>query len=176
MKTIGFFAMLAAALIYNPVTLPGQTRLPRCVFGNGGTEATSPAHRISGTIGQPLIGGARSAGNQGYLGFWYSAENIPVAVEDISGDMIPTVCSIDAVFPNPMQGTVSIRYAIPVHARAALLLFDLWGRNIGTLVDDEHRPGVYRLQSRIGDRPSGTYVLRLSAGGHVVSKRVVLVQ
>ena len=154
----------------------GQARIARGVLGNGGTEATSAAYHISGTIGQPLIGVARSAGNQEYLGFWYSAVNIPVAVEEISGHRIQKTCSIDAVFPNPVRDIVSIRYSIPEPARVHLTLSDILGRELASLASGDHGPGAYHLDLLTDGLPSGTYVLKLSSGGQAASRRITLLK
>jgi hypothetical protein len=86
-------------------------------------------------------------------------------------------------YPNPFNGQTSIRYSAPFvpdetpgHGRIRLVVFDVSGRQIATLVDREEAPGDYTVHFDGSELPSGVYFYRLHAGGRVFAKRMVLMK
>jgi hypothetical protein len=50
---------------------------------------------------------------------------------------IPTAFHLDNNYPNPFYQSTSIIYSIPLKAKVTIMLFDTWGREIATLVNQE---------------------------------------
>ncbi len=84
--------------------------------------------------------------------------------------------------PNPFNPATTIRYELPEPGRVALRIYDLSGRLVRVLKDAEHETAgrheaIWRGLDDAGRAvPSGTYVCRLSVGGHDEAMRMVLVR
>ena len=73
--------------------------------------------------------------------------------------------TIDAMYPNPTRGEVTIRYGAPLHGTATIEIFDVLGRRVATLT--ERRPSARSTtwDARQEDGrvlPPGVYLVRLT--------------
>jgi PKD repeat protein/photosystem II stability/assembly factor-like uncharacterized protein len=82
--------------------------------------------------------------------------------------------SIDAVAPQPMQDRGTIRFTLPEAGPVRLELIDLSGKLVGVAYDGFAQVGQTVLQWERGGLASGIYFLRLDAGSHRASHKVVL--
>ncbi len=83
--------------------------------------------------------------------------------------------------PHPVRSHATFRYRVPERTRATLELYDLLGRRVATLVDDESvGPGTHTYawtrQNTGGTLSSGAYLLRLQAGDVTRTRRLVIMQ
>jgi hypothetical protein len=85
---------------------------------------------------------------------------------------LPTVYSLDAVFPNPFALEASIRYALPEAASVEVVVYDLLGRTVATLVDARQEAGFHELRWDGVQVASGTYLVRLRAGDFTATRTV----
>ena len=79
-------------------------------------------------------------------------------------------------FPNPFNPATTITYTVPALGRVSVHVFDVAGRLMETLVDDELRtagPHAINYQAR---GSNGAYFVRVDAGGESVTTRVVLLK
>jgi hypothetical protein len=90
----------------------------------------------------------------------------------------PTAYELEQNYPNPFNPTTKIRYTIPVGTRHAVSLrvYDVLGREVTTLVNEVKQPGVYAVQWNAGAVASGVYFYRLSAGGFVATKKMLVLK
>ncbi len=65
----------------------------------------------------------------------------PVSVDDENG--IPTVYSLNQNFPNPFNPSTKIQFSIPENGMVTLKVFDILGREVMTLVNEE-LPASYK--------------------------------
>lgn len=85
--------------------------------------------------------------------------------------------AFESVYPNPAREVVTVSFELHERSEVRLEVFDLLGRRIAMLVDDEMTGGAHQLRWRPdGGIASGVYFIRLSAGEHVASRRVTLVR
>ena len=80
-------------------------------------------------------------------------------------------------FPNPARSQATIRFAVPAQTtgEGRLGLYDLLGRQVKTLPAAEASGRVEQTLD-VSDLPSGTYLLRLSAGGQTQTQQVTIVR
>ncbi len=81
-----------------------------------------------------------------------------------------------AAFPNPFASASVIRFELPETTGVRLTVHDVLGREVATLVDDEVDAGRHTARLDAADLPSGTYLVRLTAGSFVETQRVTLVR
>jgi cyclomaltodextrinase / maltogenic alpha-amylase / neopullulanase len=100
----------------------------------------------------------------------------------ITGVSTPPVASIPQRFellqnyPNPFNPSTTIRYGIPETAHVTLVLYDVLGRYIETLVDRPHNAGEHTEVFDASHLPSGTYFYRLTANDNSITKKMILVK
>lgn len=79
-------------------------------------------------------------------------------------------------YPNPFNPTTTIRYDIPERSYVAIHIFNLLGQKIRMLVSEEKGPGNYSVEFNAGTLPSGVYVYRMTAGKHILEKKLALIR
>jgi hypothetical protein len=84
--------------------------------------------------------------------------------------------------PNPFNPTTKIGYSIPSPTHVELIVFDVGGRKVATLVDGVVSPAGYHEVEWAGTRDngnavaSGVYFYRMTAVGKTFSKKLVIVR
>jgi hypothetical protein len=79
-------------------------------------------------------------------------------------------------YPNPFNASTTIRYSLPHKRRVTLRIYDLLGREILKLIDEEKPAGVYEITWNASPYPSGVYFLRMNAGKFSETRKVVMVK
>ena len=65
-------------------------------------------------------------------------------------------------YPNPFNSTTVIKYELPDNAHVKLVIYDILGRVVKTLVDEEKAAGIYKLSFNADNLPSGIYFGKIS--------------
>ncbi len=93
-------------------------------------------------------------------------------------DYIPNNYELYQNYPNPFNPTTTIEFSIPDVStqNIKLIVFDILGKKIKTLVDKNKRPGVHRVKFNAADLSSGIYFYTISAGNYTQTKKMVLMQ
>ncbi|MBI4417374.1 MAG: right-handed parallel beta-helix repeat-containing protein [Ignavibacteriales bacterium] len=96
-------------------------------------------------------------------------------------EALPTTYAIHQNFPNPFNPETTIRYQVPEATTVSLKVFDLLGREVATLVNDEKTAGFYTVtwsgRNLTGQQvASGVYFFRIEAGTFVETRRMLLVR
>ncbi len=94
--------------------------------------------------------------------------------------------SLEQNFPNPFNPTTTIRYNVPEKAKVSVVLFDINGREVATLVNETKSNGSHDVQWNATNNfgapvASGTYIYRMIASTDngnttVETKKMVLVR
>jgi len=109
----------------------------------------------------------------------YALEKLGVTnVED--GIRIPTKFSLSQNYPNPFNPSTTIKYAISSMQLVQLKIYDILGKEIVTIVNEEQPTGNYQVEfkSTVGrlQLASGIYFYRLQAGSFVETKKMILLK
>jgi hypothetical protein len=111
-----------------------------------------------------------------------SSFGIAVTVPTGIGDDGPGTFALHPCAPNPFNPITTIRYDVPQGgARVAIVVYDVAGRRIRTLVDGVQPAGklsvVWDGRNQAGQGvASGVYFYRMSAGGFVQTRKMVLLK
>ena len=89
---------------------------------------------------------------------------------------LPTVYSLYQNFPNPFNPSTTIKYSIPNEGRVSLIVFNLLGEEVTTLVNEEQSAGNYKVEFNISSLPSGVYFYQLKAGDYTNTKKMILLR
>jgi hypothetical protein len=83
-------------------------------------------------------------------------------------------------FPNPFNPSTSIQFVIGTRQFVSLKVYDVLGKEIATLVNEEKSAGSYEVEfnpeSSIRDPASGVYFYQLRAGDYVETKKMLMIK
>jgi hypothetical protein len=79
-------------------------------------------------------------------------------------------------YPNPFNPLTVIGYQLPAVSRVRLGVYDLLGREVAVLVDEQKPAGTHSAMLDAAELASGTYLYRLQAGGFIQSRKMVVVK
>jgi hypothetical protein len=85
-------------------------------------------------------------------------------------------------YPNPFNPTTKLSFSIPPYqggqgdGLVILKIYDVLGKEIATLVNEQLNPGTYEVEWNAADYPSGIYFYTLTTNEFNQSKRMVLIK
>ncbi|MDD5529357.1 MAG: clostripain-related cysteine peptidase [bacterium] len=86
----------------------------------------------------------------------------------------PLVFSLFPPIPNPFTKNTVIKYTIPETKKVSLNLYDLTGRMVKPLVNQEQNPGLYTVALNSHTLSSGIYFVKLRAGTYTSTQKLML--
>ncbi|MGE5400914.1 MAG: T9SS type A sorting domain-containing protein [Ignavibacteriales bacterium] len=89
---------------------------------------------------------------------------------------IPNPNTLYDCYPNPFNPTTNIEFKVSNSGLVSLKIFDLLGREIATLLNEEKPAGDYKIQFNGRNLSSGVYFYQLKAGGFTSTKQFVLMK
>jgi hypothetical protein len=89
---------------------------------------------------------------------------------------LPTATALYQNYPNPFNISTTISYSLTEPAAVKLVIYDILGREIRTLMDDYAEPGQHAVTFDATGLPSGFYFYRLQAGKFSDTKRMILLK
>jgi hypothetical protein len=99
-----------------------------------------------------------------------------VSIESDIAD-IPESYHLIKAYPNPFNPSTTLEFALDMEGLTRLSLYDINGRHVTDILDDELQRGRYKLTFNATTLPSGIYIARLSQNGHYLShKKLLLVK
>jgi minor extracellular serine protease Vpr len=101
-----------------------------------------------------------------------AAMNVAVSV---SSDVrtISDTFILEQNYPNPFNPSTTIRFNVPGEAHVSLIVYDILGREVARLVDEQLDPGMRAVLFDCSKLPSGIYYYRLRAGDTEMVRRMV---
>jgi hypothetical protein len=91
-------------------------------------------------------------------------------------DNLPLRFNLSQNYPNPFNPITIISYQLSAFSNVKLTVFDILGREVTTLVNEEKQPGTYEVKFDATSVSSGIYFYRLQAGSFVETKKMILVR
>jgi len=93
----------------------------------------------------------------------------------------PTVLTLGPPRPNPARGPTTIPFELPRRSRTTLVVYDVAGRVVRTLLDEETGPGrdarLWDGRGPVGQTVSpGVYFVRLTVGEETATRRFVRIR
>lgn len=88
----------------------------------------------------------------------------------------PDAFALHGNYPNPFRNQTTIRYELPRPVQVQLAVYDVLGRRVKVLVDEQQPAGRKELHFDAAELPSGTYFYRLETGNQVETRRLTVVR
>ncbi|MCF7802713.1 MAG: PQQ-binding-like beta-propeller repeat protein [Candidatus Marinimicrobia bacterium] len=138
-------------------------------------------------------GGFQKTTDAHFAGYWPTFQgnnartgnlaDIVTAVDPEEGDQsaLPQQFTLSQNFPNPFNPTTTLKYGLPQDADVRLVIYDLAGRKVKTLVQEQQSAGWHQVSwggtGQFGQSVStGVYFYRLEAGEFVDVKKMVFMK
>lgn len=93
-----------------------------------------------------------------------------------SMDSTPEGFVLEANYPNPFNPSTTIAFTIPKAERVSLVVYDVLGKEVTTLIDSELSAGSHSVVFDGKNLASGTYIYRIRAGAFVQEKSMQLLK
>jgi hypothetical protein len=98
------------------------------------------------------------------------------SLESSNDDNSPEVFSLSQNFPNPFNPTTTIRYQVKQKTFVSLKIFNVLGKEVGTLVNGEKLPGEYSIDFNGSNLSSGVYFYQLRTENFIQTRKMILVK
>ena len=92
------------------------------------------------------------------------------------GDELPREVSLSQNYPNPFNPQTTIEYALPASGDVSLIVYDMLGREVTTLLNGPQTAGRHTVNFDAAHLSNGTYVYRLVAPNKTITRTMVLVK
>jgi len=99
-----------------------------------------------------------------------------VGEDDVEESFIPTEFSITQNHPNPFNTETNITYGIPEDNFVNLVVYNIQGEKVATLVNAQLPAGSYKANFDGNSLPSGVYIYKIQAGSFSQIKRMLLIK
>lgn len=92
------------------------------------------------------------------------------------GSEIPDNFSLMQNYPNPFNPETKIRYDIPKRGNVYIVVYDILGKEVETLVNEVHNPGMFEVNFDGSKLASGIYFYKILSGDFYEVKRMLLIK
>jgi len=111
----------------------------------------------------------------------YPASGLTTGIADKNGGQVPWAFDLLQNYPNPFNPTTEIRFTIPKFQQVSLIVYDLLGREVKTIVNEQRHAGQHRVTwdgTNLMGVPvaSGVYFYQLRAGDLMKTQKMILVR
>jgi len=172
-------------------------------FSPSGTDRTGNANLVSGTNINGIFEGTVtfpqfSAAGDWTVGWIYLSDYLNNSTyyhtPDLVNSNFPTILNVSSTstnvsdnglsfsfmlkqnYPNPFNPITKISYSIPQINYVTIKVFNLLGKEIVTLVNEEKAIGNYEVEFDCGNITSGIYFYRMQAGNFSETKKLILLR
>jgi hypothetical protein len=125
------------------------------------------------------------AGNDGRIDDTLKLQNELTDIHD-HGSLIPREYKLYQNYPNPFNPLTTIEYSIPEQSYITLKVFDILGREVATLVNEEKKAGIYEVEfsakggsasgGNANNLPSGIYFYQIKTGSFIQTRKMLLLK
>jgi hypothetical protein len=116
---------------------------------------------------QYVVGGARGGGGSNFTGSYSGTMSVSctgtakiIAPEEKE---VPTSFALLQNYPNPFNPSTTIQYGLPIDAKVTLIVYDVLGRQVVTLVEGQVSAGMHDVVVDASNLASGMYFYRIVA-------------
>ena len=99
----------------------------------------------------------------------------PTDVEQEDG-ILPTEFVLQQNYPNPFNPATQIKFSVPAASNVKLIVTDILGREVATLVNDELAAGNYNVNFDASSFSSGVYFYSIITDNFKQSKKMILMK
>lgn len=109
----------------------------------------------------------------GFGGLSFNDNTFPFGIRTLS-ENIPGSFNLKQNYPNPFNPTTKFQFQISKQGNAKVIVFDILGREVETLVNGQLKPGIYEVDFDASHLASGIYFYRLTTELFSDTKKMIL--
>lgn len=103
--------------------------------------------------------------------------SLRISTANSSNLLIPSEVELMQNYPNPFNPSTTIAYGIPKSGAVSLEIFDLLGRKVATLLNEQYQQaGRYNINFNASGLASGIYIYRLKTAQNIIEKKFTLLK
>ncbi|MEI7811355.1 MAG: T9SS type A sorting domain-containing protein [Ignavibacteria bacterium] len=99
----------------------------------------------------------------------------PTGIEKVAGASVSSY-SVSQNYPNPFNPTTNIKYSIAKPGIVSLKIFDVIGKEVAVLVNQDQTAGTYHVQFDASHLSSGIYFYKLQSGDFTSVNKMMLIK
>lgn len=103
----------------------------------------------------------------------FTTASEPTSVENIKPQIAKSY-ELYQNYPNPFNPSTTIRFSIPVSGFVSIKVFDILGREVAALLNEEKKEGIYSVPFNGAKLSSGVYFYRMQADNFTQVKKLLL--
>ena len=105
----------------------------------------------------------------------FNPVNYTIGISRISGE-VPSKFVLTQNYPNPFNPSTKIKFSVPNSGLVSLKVYDVSGREVANLVNENLAVGTYEFAFNASKLNSGVYFYKLSSGSFSETKKMMLVK
>ncbi|MCX6165285.1 MAG: T9SS type A sorting domain-containing protein [Ignavibacteriae bacterium] len=110
----------------------------------------------------------------GPVNVYYNQEHLPTGITPYSN--VTDKFELSQNYPNPFNPTTNIKYQIAKNSFVTLKIYDVLGKEIVTIVNENQTPGSYSIDFNATQYPSGIYFYKIYADNFTDVKKMILMK
>lgn len=168
-KLFLFFSIISAFAVYP------QSFIDARLSGISGTISNAQ-FIVYVRISDELMGVVKNDQYTFFAGSLFELENGGVTGVEDKDFTLPVETKLFQNYPNPFNPSTTINYWVASTGHVTLKIFDVLGREVVSLVNEEKQSGNYFVQFNGKDLASGFYFYQLRFGNFIDSKKLLLLK
>ena len=166
--------ILFQLICYFPINSQ-SSRIPWSGFSSGFGNSSTSSSKLITSAGEPFIGLSGNGNTRIISGFLTFNQTQITGLKNEPG-LIPIVWKLEQNFPNPFNPSTTINYQISKPGLVTLKIYDILGREIATLINENKIAGFYEFNYNASKLASGIYIYQLKSDNFVSSKKMILLK
>jgi uncharacterized protein (TIGR03790 family) len=129
-----------------------------------------------GTLDQYYVKSGHQTNTSGASNTVSAYVNKSLHKETVQGQNVVNTYSLSQNYPNPFNPTTTINYSLRNDGFVSLKVYDILGREVRALVNENQEAGEHSVYFNASNLPSGVYIYRIQAGSFVSAKKMILIK
>ena len=100
----------------------------------------------------------------------------PSKIQQNASEFYPENFTLLQNFPNPYNSTTVIGYQISESGRIVLKIYDMLGREVADVVNEQKNTGTYSVEFNAANLASGLYIYQISLGTNFSRRKMVVLR
>ena len=103
-------------------------------------------------------------GAEAWMPFTHTRYEYDSSGTSIASEVAPMWLKVEQNYPNPFSSSTTLSFSLDRTKHVRLVVYDVWGREVVRLMDQDRGPGVHQVVFEANGLPSGSYLARVQAG------------
>jgi hypothetical protein len=116
-----------------------------------------------------------TAGTQGNFAVIRLTAETPVSTGN-GNTIVPDKYALNQNYPNPFNPSTTIKFGLPKESDVKIIIYDIYGREVHTLVNGKYNAGEYEITWNASEYASGVYFYKMITNNFYEVRKMTLVK